>query len=272
MEGFLRLYCNWAQDDWALWLPLAEFAGNNAISSTTGVSPFFANYGFNPRMGIEPQAPPRPDLAEAQRKEYFKANEIANRFREIIDQVRVLSKIAQDRYEKNANSHRSDAPKYKVGDEVMVRTENWHLGQPMKKLGPKWEGPFVVTKASTHAVTVKLPSNIKIFPTFHVGDVRPRSKERAPGQQDEDLYVNEGRVVVRTDDHHDTVEWKFDKVLDYRQGENGRWVYLVQWANGQEDWQPAGNLKGCDDILWAFHDAHPELPPPRPWLQRRRGG
>ena len=107
-----------------MWLPLAEFAGNNAISSTTGVSPFFANYGYNPKLGIEAQIPAAPMPSEAQRKEYFKAHEIANRFKVILDHVKTLSKISQDRYEKNANLHRSDAPKYHIGDMVMISTQN----------------------------------------------------------------------------------------------------------------------------------------------------
>ena len=48
LEQYLHLYVDWAQDDWVDWLPLAEFAGNNAVSETTGASPFFANYGFHP--------------------------------------------------------------------------------------------------------------------------------------------------------------------------------------------------------------------------------
>ncbi len=65
LEQYLRLYVDWAQDDWVDWLLLAEFAGNDAVSETTGVSPFFANYGFNPRMGVEPAKPCPPELSNA---------------------------------------------------------------------------------------------------------------------------------------------------------------------------------------------------------------
>jgi hypothetical protein len=33
---------------------MAKFAVNNHISETTSISPFFANYGLNPRMDFEP--------------------------------------------------------------------------------------------------------------------------------------------------------------------------------------------------------------------------
>ena len=48
LEGYLRHYSNFQQDDWSDLLPLAEHAYNIATSESTKVSPFFANYGFNP--------------------------------------------------------------------------------------------------------------------------------------------------------------------------------------------------------------------------------
>jgi transposase InsO family protein len=48
LENYLRHYCSYQQDDWTDYLPLAEFAYNNAIHSATRVSPFYANYGYHP--------------------------------------------------------------------------------------------------------------------------------------------------------------------------------------------------------------------------------
>jgi IS30 family transposase len=47
LEQYLRIYCNFQQDNWHSLLPIAEFCYNNTPSSTTGVSPFFANKGYN---------------------------------------------------------------------------------------------------------------------------------------------------------------------------------------------------------------------------------
>ncbi|KAH0604570.1 uncharacterized protein H6S33_006947 [Morchella sextelata] len=54
MEQYLRGYVNYQQDNWAEFLPLAEFAHNNATTKPLGVSPFFANYGYNPQLDILP--------------------------------------------------------------------------------------------------------------------------------------------------------------------------------------------------------------------------
>jgi hypothetical protein len=39
LEQYLRIFCNYQQDNWDILLPLAEFAYNNALSVTTGTSP-----------------------------------------------------------------------------------------------------------------------------------------------------------------------------------------------------------------------------------------
>jgi len=53
VEQHLRAYVMDLQDDWVDYLFLAEFEGNNQVSDTTTMSPFFANCGFHPRYDFE---------------------------------------------------------------------------------------------------------------------------------------------------------------------------------------------------------------------------
>jgi len=53
VEQHLRAYVSYLQDNWVNDLFLAEFAGNNQVSETTTVSPFFANLGYDPRCDFE---------------------------------------------------------------------------------------------------------------------------------------------------------------------------------------------------------------------------
>ena len=54
---YLMIYIDYQQSDWASLLPLAKFSYNNSRHSATTISPFFANYGFHPRMSLLPPAP-----------------------------------------------------------------------------------------------------------------------------------------------------------------------------------------------------------------------
>jgi hypothetical protein len=55
LEQYIRVYCNYQQDNWKQLLPLAEFAYNNAPNATMGISPFFANKGYNPSITVYPE-------------------------------------------------------------------------------------------------------------------------------------------------------------------------------------------------------------------------
>ena len=53
LEHYLRVYYNWRQDDWAELLPLAEFAYNDTIYTSIGISLFRALYDFDPRFDCD---------------------------------------------------------------------------------------------------------------------------------------------------------------------------------------------------------------------------
>src|SRR6202034_4292035 len=65
LEQYLRIFCNYQQDNWFTLLPLAEFTYNNTPSATTGISPFFANKGYHPNLTIHPER----DLASSRAKD-----------------------------------------------------------------------------------------------------------------------------------------------------------------------------------------------------------
>ena len=66
LEQYIRVYCNYQQDNWYQLLPLSEFAYNNAPSATTKVTPFYANKGYHPNLTIHPEQ----DLASLWTREF----------------------------------------------------------------------------------------------------------------------------------------------------------------------------------------------------------
>jgi transposase InsO family protein len=50
LEQYLQIYSNYQQDDWAKWLPLAQFVHNAWPSSMTGKTPFELIMGHTPTL------------------------------------------------------------------------------------------------------------------------------------------------------------------------------------------------------------------------------
>ena len=46
----MRAFTESQKDQWEIFLPIFEFAMNNAFNTSTGASPFFTNFGRHPRV------------------------------------------------------------------------------------------------------------------------------------------------------------------------------------------------------------------------------
>ena len=88
MEEYLLLYINHHQDDWTDWLPLCEVAANNAVSETTQFTPFFANFGRDPRMNFDLDRP-------IENPEQARAHEAAANLQKIHALVKAEMTVAQ---------------------------------------------------------------------------------------------------------------------------------------------------------------------------------
>src|SRR5258708_454451 len=172
LEQYLQVYTNYQQDDWATLLPMAKFGYNNAMNMTTGVSPFFTNKGYHPEFTADPQV--ETSSAEAQA---FVAD---------MERVQVELKEniaqAQERYRKNADKHRTEAPKLKIGDQAYVKAKFFRTRRPSKKLSEKNLGPYnVIGKPGTHSVTLRLPRQFRsVHPVFHVSQLEPTQPNPFP--------------------------------------------------------------------------------------------
>src|SRR5260221_14383171 len=54
IEAYLQVFMSHRQDDWANWLPLAEFAYNNKVHTATCQTLFELDTGQHPCLGVEP--------------------------------------------------------------------------------------------------------------------------------------------------------------------------------------------------------------------------
>ena len=155
LKNYLRSYINYAQDDWVDWLPDAEFAANNFVSQSTGMTPFFANHGYHPRTGAEP-----PGTYEATTNaEMEAADKIVERAEAVRLWLQDQLAWAQEEYERYANAHRQPHPEYRVGDQVYVNARHFAAERASKSLGYKNAGPWRVTRViDGKAYELELPN------------------------------------------------------------------------------------------------------------------
>src|SRR6266436_3557263 len=172
LEQYLQGYTNYQQDDWATLLLMAKFTYNNAMNTTTGVSPFFANKGYHPEITSDPQA--KTSSAEAQT---FVANleHVQVELKENITQ-------AQERYWKNVDKHRAEAPELNIGDQAYVKAKFFRTRRPSKKLSEKNLGLYdVIGKLGTHSITLRLPHQFcSVHLVFHVSQLEPAQPNPFP--------------------------------------------------------------------------------------------
>ena len=104
LKTYLRFFVKYQQDDWAQYLPLAEFAHNNWKNATTGESPFYLLMGSHLHADWEVM-----DSAIPQ---------VTMRMEQITEAQEAMIK-AQNLWIKHANT-----VKYQVGDQVWLDGRN----------------------------------------------------------------------------------------------------------------------------------------------------
>lgn len=135
-------------------------AYNNVVHHSTGLNPF--------QVVMGKEFPTIPEL-DVQDPDPGTPTEWADKIREIWPQVKLALQKAADEYKQQADKKRADPKPFQVGDRVYLSTKYLKLRTPSRKLGPKYVGPFTVTKVINPVpVALKLPPLLgKVHPVFH---------------------------------------------------------------------------------------------------------
>lgn len=242
LETYLRGYVNWEQNNWVQLLPTAQIAYNTSTPETTGISPFYANYGIQPDTHFEPQnKKTKTETAILQ----------AERLRQLHKQLSTELEFVRERMNKYANKKRVEGPTFRGGDKVYLATKNIKTKRPNDKLDFKYEGPFeVLEQRSPVNYRLKLPKGSGLFDIFHVSLLEPAHDETP---------IQDSIEVEPIED-----EYEVEKILDSVQ-EGQEVKYLIKWKGyGHEEnsWERSVNLTGCQEELATFHRRNPDRPQP----------
>jgi len=235
LEQYLRSYVNNRQSNWVELLPLAQFAHNSAKNGTTGISPFFANYGFEPEAYRQP------------RKDDIQAQQAILKVRELKDLHEQMARditFNNERIAQYSDKKRSEGPSLRRGDKVYLLRKNIKTKRPSSKLDFKKIGPFeILDKIGSVNYKLRLPEGSRLHPVFHVSLLEP-AKGDTPVVTDVPLHPE-----------NEIIEFEVESIRDTRTTTSGQQKYLVKWKNYPEQdssWEPTENLN-CPEILQRFH-------------------
>ncbi|KAF8694673.1 hypothetical protein RHS03_08144, partial [Rhizoctonia solani] len=233
IEHFLRAYSGVNQRDWTKWLPMAEFAYNNAVHSSTGKTPFKALYGWEPTLtpsNIPTDVPEADNLAqtmEAQWKE-------------------VESALWQSKTQMTAGEEGSP-PQFEIGEEAWLDAKNVNLKTLSPKLTEQQLGPFkVIEKISNQAYQLELPPTMRIHNVFYVGLLSKVKRDKT--------HAFKNRPPPVTVDREE--EYEVKGITDAKERDR-KWFFQVKWKGyGSEEntWEPQENLKNAGKILKKYKE------------------
>ena len=223
VQAYCRHYLSYDQDNWVEMAPIAQTALNDAVSASSGETPYFVLYG---RKGKESQEE--------------STNEKRRQMDAIHKQVTLDLEWKRKQTERYYNDHRIEAPQLQEGQLVYLRRRtigkneyNIKTKRASDKLDCIHLGPFKILKKLGHDnYRLALPPRMQIHPEFHVSVLKLAGPE-----------VSEAS----------TEEFIVEAVLGRRVNKDNKTEYLIQWEGypGENSWEEATNLY-CPDRIREF--------------------
>ena len=118
MEHYLQAFVNYMQNDWAKWLPGAEFSINNTPFSTTLASPFLTNFRQNSCLGFKPPESLPAELTAQTRIKLLNIKEFTKKMKKLTEHLQNEMLIAQIIYKFSINQSHHLCLRYFVEDQV----------------------------------------------------------------------------------------------------------------------------------------------------------
>ena len=164
LEASLRSLVADNPSSWSSRLPWAEYAHNTLQYTSTGMSPFQCQFGFQPPLFPEKER----DVSVPS------ALQFVRRCKRTWKQARRALLRTSKRNQRHANQLRTPAPSFRHGQRIWLSAKDLPLRVESRKLAPRYVGPFkVIRRINPVCYRLQVPRSLKINPTFHVSLLRP---------------------------------------------------------------------------------------------------
>jgi hypothetical protein len=247
LEQYLRIFCNFDQNDWSLLLSSAKFQYNNQEHSATKESPFFLNYGRHPVWNATPP------------KNMFNQSTITyqERMTKAQDQAFTLLNHAAEHMKSWYNRKRKAGPEYEVGDRVMITSKDLKTTRPTQKLADQNYSPFTVQEIIRQsAYKLNIPTSwVNIHNVFNESVLKRWTDPRFPSQMKE---IAELPAIIIDGNK----EWEVELIIKSQQ--SGQWKklqYIVKWKGyplEEKKWYNAELImRNAQQTVKNYHNENP---------------
>jgi transposase InsO family protein len=162
LEHQLRTHANRSDKDWKEWLSVVEMHYNSDVHESTGKTPYELNgVDWRDALALALQKPASSLTTEG-------AMQIVDGMKAAWEDARQVMLKQREQQKKYADQRRREE-RFKVGDQVMLSTENLAVGRG--KLSDRYVGPFRVVEVRGNGVNVllDLPAQFgRLHPVFHI--------------------------------------------------------------------------------------------------------
>ena len=239
LEEMLRHFVAANQLDWDQHLSTCEFAINNAPQESTGFSPFYLNYGYNPLT---------PGCALSSSK-VISVTELHQKLKDNLKLARKHIEAAQQRQKYYHNTKGKRHVVFVENEMVLLSSEHIGLkGDGTPKLHPKFIGPFKILKrVGELAYRLELPPTLKIHNVFHVSRLKK--------------FYDDGRMQPppKPVEADGKLQYQIDFIYGHRvvktSKKSNRTDYLVRWKGHtveHDEYIPEKYFDNCQEYVQAY--------------------
>jgi len=243
IESHLLSYCSYEQNDWSSMLAMAEYAYNNSKHIATKISPFYVNYGVEPRTKWPSEIQFRNPASE------LYAHYITSIHSKLSKQLEQSIEAMWKYYDRR----RKSIELFQKGELCMLNGKNIRAKHRCRKLEDKMYGPFEVIETGKNGRYCKLPlpDSWKIHPTFYIS-LLERYRGTDPTKQ---------VLEIEADD----AGWKMESIIASSSSNEDppKHVHLVNWegySHDEDTWETYENVSESSmDLPKEYYGKNPAI-------------
>ena len=189
--------------DWEYYLTALQFSHNTAVHKATKVTPFYATFGYDPRVPLWNldvfESFKNTDRGKEQANAYYSQVKAQHEARNIVHQN--LQHAKDEQKKSFESSYKTAIPEFKEGDRCWVKINN--VNDPNPKLAPCYEEGTIVERMSFATYRVRRDARSrKKLATLNASQLKPwteKIQQKTPEQDQED----EDEVEHREEEEED---------------------------------------------------------------------